>query len=166
MPQSAILKSTPVVLCRSFKKISRSHVRINTIVNVFDYRLSLSGLISTILSYFCRFFTTLSCCRIFVEFSVKPVYPAMAAETLHIQGVQSTGKCICDSDLDIFTCTSRQNSCSCSYHHPLGWEKLLLPQSRGQLMILSRQCFFENLIRQDQINLYLYRPACMAFFKK
>ena len=35
--------------------------------------------------------------RIFVEFSVKPVYPTMVDENFQIYGIQITGKSICDS---------------------------------------------------------------------
>ena len=35
--------------------------------------------------------------RIYVDFSLKPVYPTMVGDKFQIDGVQITGKCICES---------------------------------------------------------------------
>ena len=38
--------------------------------------------------------------KIFVDFSLKPVYPTMVGDKFQIDGVQITGKCICESKIE------------------------------------------------------------------
>ena len=62
----------------------------------------------------------LSLSRIFVEFSLKPVYPTLVGETCQIN-VSITRKCICESKTQSLHSihVPSQNSLPGSYHHPL-----------------------------------------------
>ena len=59
--------------------------------------------------------------RVFVEFSLKPVYPTMIVENLQIHGVQITGKSICETKYFIYSLLlmpTKKNSPAGSYHNP------------------------------------------------
>ena len=63
----------------------------------------------------------------FVELSLKCVYPTMIGEKFQIYVVQITGKCICQSN--IYHAFPGKNSLPGSYHHPTGRGKLLIFQA-------------------------------------
>ena len=84
-----------------FQKYLNSQIIINKMISKHSLighpSLSRLTLKICILSYFCKLLRDLILCRIYVYFSLNPVYPPMVAEHFQMYGIQITRKCICKS---------------------------------------------------------------------